>query len=69
MSARFTLGPIDWTKIGKGLLIALAGAALTYVSEVLLEVDFGQLTAVVAAIWAVVVNIVRKWIANNPATG
>jgi len=48
--------------IGKGALIAGAGAALTYLAEILPNLDFGEWTAVVAAVLAVLVNIFRKMI-------
>lgn len=32
-SARFSLGTTDWVKIGKGLLLAVAGSGLAYVGQ------------------------------------
>lgn len=48
--------------VGKGALIAGAGAALTYVSEYLAGIDFGDSAPVVGAMLAVVVNAIRKMI-------
>jgi len=56
---------MDWKKIGKGLLIALAGAFLTYGTEVIPGIDLGWTTPLVVAGWSVIVNAVRKWIASN----
>ena len=47
-------------KIGKGALIAGAGAVLTYLVEAIPQVDFGQYTPVVVAVFSVLVNAVRK---------
>lgn len=64
-SPKFTLNVEDAKALGKGLLIALAGAALTYVTEQIPNVDFGQWTPLVVATWSVVVNTARKWITEN----
>ena len=55
----------DLTKLGKGLLIAVLGAALTYGSEWMSGADFGSWTPVVVAGWSVAVNFLRKFIASN----
>ncbi|GIW81515.1 MAG: hypothetical protein KatS3mg105_3322 [Gemmatales bacterium] len=49
-----------WLKIGKGALIAGAGAALTYLSQAVSGADFGVWTPVVVALLSVAVNAVRK---------
>jgi len=64
-SSAFSLNGMDWKKIGIGLLVALAGAVLTYGTEWLSGADFGATTPIIVAAWSVVANIVRKWIANN----
>lgn len=50
----------DLKKIGTGLLVALAGAALTYITQVVAQSDFGSYTPLVVSFWAVVVNVARK---------
>ena len=55
----------DLTKLGKGLLIAVLGAALTYGSEWMAGADFGSWTPFVVAGWSVAVNFLRKFIASN----
>ena len=55
----------DLTKLGKGLLIAVLGAALTYGGEWMAGADFGSWTPVVVAGWSVAVNFLRKFIASN----
>lgn len=63
----------DVKKIWMGFLLALAGAAITYLSETVSHVDFGQWTPFVAAGISVAVNALRKIIAgyqekkNGPA--
>lgn len=63
-SKRFSLNSADIISLGKGLLIACAGAALTYLTEQIPNVDFGQLTPVVVAAWSILANIVRKYISS-----
>lgn len=64
-----TLDRSDIEKIGKGAMIALAGAVLTYGTDILAmtvtEQSLGQFYPVVMAVWSVIVNAARKWIANN----
>lgn len=64
-SKRFQLDAQDAKKIAVGLGVALAGAALTYFSEVITQIDFGSWTPVVVAGFSVLANVVRKWISEN----
>jgi len=64
-TGKFSLDRTDLVKLGKGLLIAVAGAALTYCSEWIAGADFGSWTPMVVTVWSVVVNVVRKWIADD----
>jgi hypothetical protein len=52
----YTLGKQDLLKIGKGLLIALGGAALTYVAQVYPHVNFGMWTPIAVALLSVLIN-------------
>lgn len=65
MSKRFSLNVIDWKKIAIGGGLALIGALLTYLSSVITTIDFGEFTPVVTALWAIVANIVRKFVLEN----
>lgn len=47
-------------KIGKGALIAGAGAVLTYLSQAVSGADFGLWTPIIVAALSVAVNAVRK---------
>lgn len=52
-------------KVGKGLLIALAGAALTYLSEQIPHVDFGVWTPMVVTFWSAFVNWARMYLTDT----
>lgn len=54
---KYSLGKQDLTKIFKGLIIALSGAFLTYLSSIIGQVDFGIYTPIVVAVLAAVVNV------------
>lgn len=64
MSKRFSLNKEDALKIGKGALIAIGGALLTYVAAILGEVDFGVYTPLVVALGGVLVNAGQKFLAG-----
>lgn len=61
-SKQFTLNNIDWKKIGKGALIAIAGALFTYFESFITTVDFAIYTPLVMAINSILVNVVTKWL-------
>ncbi len=64
-SKRFQLNSIDWAKIGKGLLIVLAGSALTYLTELIGKINLGEWTPLVVTGWSLLVNIIRKWLTDH----
>lgn len=55
-SDKLKLNKADGLKILKGCGIAMGGALLTYVAEVLPNVDFGQYTAIAVAIGGIIIN-------------
>lgn len=59
-SKRFSLDLTDLKKIGVGLLVAVGGAVLTYLTGLIPNVDFGAFTPLVVTGWSVIVNILRK---------
>lgn len=59
------LTKVEIKKIGRGLLIALAGAALTYLSEQIPNVDFGTYTPVVVSGFSVLVNTLQKLLSDT----
>jgi hypothetical protein len=65
MSQRYSLNKEDLKKIGIGALMAIAGALLTYVTETISQVDFKEYTPLVVAIWSIIANVARKYIAES----
>lgn len=61
---RFKLNKEDLLKVAKGAGIAVAGALLVYVAEVIPEIDFGVYTPFVVALAGVLVNAGRKLLAK-----
>ena len=54
------LGKIDFKKIGIGAGIAMTGALLTYLTQVVGGLDLGEWTPIVVAVWSIIVNALRK---------
>lgn len=54
----------DIAPIARGLGIALLGATLTYVSQFVAKTNFGEWTPIIVAVWSVIVNATRKYIAD-----
>ena len=63
-SKRFSLSSYDWKKVGICAGVAVAGALLTYLTPIITGLDLGALTPIVVAVWSIIANIVRKWIAD-----
>jgi hypothetical protein len=63
-SQKNSLNELDYQKILLGLGIAMAGAALTYIQDVLPGIDFGVWTPVVVALNSAVVNAARRFLAG-----
>lgn len=64
-STSFSFKGIDWLKVGRGALVAIAGALLTYTTSWLTGADFGSYTPIVVALWGIIANIGRKWVSDN----
>ena len=64
-SRRFSLDGADLRKLGTGFLVALVGAVATFLSETATSIDFGMWSPFVSMAIGVVVNAIRKWIADN----
>ena len=56
-----SIDSVGLKKVGKGALIAGAGAALTYLLEALPGIQFGEYTPIVVGISSIVINFLRKW--------
>jgi len=61
-SKKYSLNIADGKRILLGLGIAVAGAVLTYLTDLIPYVDFGAYTPIVVAVWSVIANTVRKFI-------
>ena len=61
-STQFSLNAVDWKKVATGAGIAIVGALLTYVTQVIASLEPGPWTPVIVAGWSVIVNIAKKWI-------
>lgn len=62
------MAAFDWKKVGTGLLIAIAGAALTVLEEQIPLIDFGPTwTPFVTALNAAAVNLARKFLFTSRA--
>ncbi len=65
MSKKYSLNSEDIKSISRGLIIALVGAGLTYLSQVVVNVNFGTYTPLVVAGFGVLANIVRKFLVGR----
>lgn len=63
-SKKYSLNKEDLRKIGIGLGVALSGALLTYIAEIVPNIDFGQFTPIVVVIASVLVNTGRKYLSG-----
>jgi hypothetical protein len=63
-SKKFALNKNDVIKILKGAGIAALGAGATYLFANVAQMDFGQYTPFVAAMAAIILNLLRKWISG-----
>jgi len=64
-SPMFSLYREDWKKVGKGALIAVGGAILTYGTQILTNFDFKTYGPIITAVWSILANLGWKWIKNN----
>jgi hypothetical protein len=67
MSEVFKLDGIDFGKLLKGLIVAVVGAGLTYLTQWLSGQDFGTLTPMIVAGFGFLVNFLRKYLTNTGA--
>lgn len=63
-SPKYSLNSNDLGKIGKGAVVVMLGAILTYLSSIIPNIDFGVWTPVVVAGWTVVVDILRRYLTD-----
>ena len=60
-SKKYKLNLEDAKKIGKGALIAVGGAVLTFALGIITQVDFGQYSLVVVSISTILINAGLKY--------
>jgi len=65
ISPKYKLTKDDLRSIGIGLVVALAGAFVTYITEIIAHIDFGEWTPVVVTLNSVLANAIRKFISEN----
>lgn len=65
MSEKYSLNKQDLKKIGTGALVAIAGALLVYLTDLVPTIDWGVYTPIVTAVFAILANLVRKWLSES----
>lgn len=63
-SPQYALNATDLFKAGRGLLVVLAGAALTYVVDLIPQIDFGVWTPMVVSVSSTLIELARRWLTN-----
>ena len=58
--AKLPFGKQDLISLGKGLVIAMLGAGLTYLASYITNTNFGVYTPIVVAFGGLVINTARK---------
>ena len=64
MSAKYKLDRADGAKILKGAIVAVLGALLTFLTDLLPRVELNEWSPLVMAVWSVVVNSALKFLMN-----
>ena len=65
MSIRYNVNKEDGKKILVGAGIATGGALLTYLATLIPNINFGEFTPVVVAIFSILINAGRKFLENQ----
>lgn len=64
-SKRFSLNKEDLSAIGRGALVAIASALVTYLIELLPMIDLGEYTPLFVAVVGIGLNAARKYLAGK----
>lgn len=64
-SKKLNLIKEDLKKIAIGAVVAGAGAVLTYATQELSNIDYGEWTPVITALMSILANTVRKWLTTT----
>ena len=62
MSDKYSLDTFDWKKVLIGAGVAGTGALLTYITQVVTNLEPGIWTPIIVSAWSIFANIVRKWL-------
>jgi hypothetical protein len=62
---KYTFTKEGMKKVAIGAGITAGGALLTYLTEVIGNIDLGPWTPIVVSGWSILVNIARKYIQNQ----
>ena len=62
MSKKYSLDKFDWKKVLIGAGVAGTGALLTYITQVVTNLEPGIWTPIIVSAWSIFANIVRKWL-------
>jgi hypothetical protein len=62
MSKKYSLNKTDLISIAKGGCLAIGGVILSYLVELIPNVDFGANSELVAAVLAILLNFARKFL-------
>lgn len=66
-SNQYSLNKIDWRKIGIGALIATGSALVTYLAQVITQINFGVYAPFVYILSSVLINGARKFLQGAQA--
>lgn len=64
-SKRYTLNQEDLIKILTGAGLALGGALITYLTEIVGQIDLGVYTPVFVAVMSILINAFRKFLSGK----
>lgn len=64
-SKPFLVNSKDVERIVKGAMIAVAGALVVYIADIVPTIDFGIWTPLAVALASVAVNALRIWVSDN----
>lgn len=63
-SPKYKLNKVDLKKISTGFLIAFGGFVLTYTTELLPLIEWGEYKEIVMVFSMAFINLARKWLSS-----
>ncbi len=67
-SPKYSINKQDLLKIARFGGVALFGAFLTYLSSVIPNINFGIWTPVITAVWGIILESGRRYVASSDGT-